>query len=133
MWNHFWYISFHNFSNFAELTIHAIESFEFNICNDVLLEMKLKEQRAKAGVSIHKYNWHADMNNKDLNVNERFSRIFGKAKSIEESAKSQEKLLNIRGGAGKDTKLGEQVSDMFIDAIKAKLALLQNINESIIE
>ena len=51
----------------------------------------LKEQRAKTGVSIHKYNWHADMDNKDLNVNERFSRIYGKAKSIDESAKKQDK------------------------------------------
>ena len=90
----------------------------------------LTELRRKRGTNkdpkIPKYDWAADLNNNKLDANEKYSKLIGKASLIEERAKMEEKLLNVKGGAEHNPEMGEHISDMFIDAIKAKLAILEN-------
>jgi hypothetical protein len=50
-----------------------------------------------------------------------------KAKLIEEEAKRKEKLLSALGGANKNPELGANVSNLLVDAIKAKITILENI------
>ena len=50
-----------------------------------------------------------------------------KAAEIEEKAKMKEKLINVNGEV--DVKMQENVSGMLIDAIKAKLTILENISK----
>jgi hypothetical protein len=46
---------------------------------------------------------------------------------LEEEAKRKEQLLLLKGGPEKDIKEGEKVSNLLIDAIRAKLTILDNI------
>lgn len=51
-----------------------------------------------------------------------------KARAIEQQAKMKEKFLELNGGTEKNPELGENVSNMLIDAIKAKLTILESIS-----
>jgi hypothetical protein len=48
---------------------------------------------------------------------------------LEEQAKQKEKLLKIKGGIVTNPELGNEVCDLMIGAIKAKLSILGEINE----
>jgi hypothetical protein len=50
-----------------------------------------------------------------------------KANILEEKSKMKEKYLKYSGGAEKNPELSEDVSNMMIDAIKAKLTILESI------
>ncbi len=52
-----------------------------------------------------------------------------KANMLEEQAKMKEKFLQLNGGAEKNPELGENVSNMLIDALKAKLTILESISK----
>eukprot|EP01022_Parablepharisma_sp_SALTPOND_P019363 TRINITY_DN3292_c0_g2_i1.p7 TRINITY_DN3292_c0_g2~~TRINITY_DN3292_c0_g2_i1.p7 ORF type:complete len:373 (-),score=73.27 TRINITY_DN3292_c0_g2_i1:14091-15209(-) len=73
-----------------------------------------------------RYNWKNDLNNKSLNEVEKINRVVAKAGMLEQRAKMEEKVMRAAGLQG-NVALGEQVSDMLIDAIKAKLAVLEKL------
>ena len=52
-----------------------------------------------------------------------------KAKILEDKAKMKEKELLLSGGAGSNPELGEFVSEMYLDALKAKLSILNTLQE----
>ncbi len=52
-----------------------------------------------------------------------------KAHILEEQAKMKEKYLQYSGGTEKNPEMSEHVSNMIIDAIKAKLTILENISK----
>lgn len=52
-----------------------------------------------------------------------------KAKKLEEKAKRKEQLILLNGGPEKNSQLGDDVSNMLIDAIRAKLTILDNISK----
>lgn len=94
------------------------------------------------------------LNNKKLSKKEKCEKIKEKARELEEMALRKEQILNVRGGTygdnysktngthhqsnynnmmsnSRDDKNIEEtleVNEMLIDAIKAKLAILDNIN-----
>jgi hypothetical protein len=94
---------------------------------DYLTELRKKRgenyNAAKAGTQ----NWNHDLNNEELNPTEKYNRMLSKASLIEEQAKMKEKILHAKGGTHENPELGEFVSDMYIDAINAKLAILQHL------
>lgn len=49
---------------------------------------------------------------------------------LENQAKQKEELLKLTGGAGANPELGNQVCDLMIDSIKAKLSILGKINNN---
>lgn len=51
------------------------------------------------------------------------------AKQIEEQAARKEKLMNLKGGYKKNPEELQQVSNLKVDSLKAKLAILENINK----
>lgn len=93
---------------------------------DYLAELRRKRENHR-NHKLPKYDWTSDLNDDKLDTSEKYSRLVGKAKLIEEQARKEEKLLQVKGGAEHNPEMGEHVSDMFIDAIKAKLAVLQNL------
>lgn len=94
---------------------------------DYLGELRRKRaENYNASKSI-RYNWKNDLKNKKMTTAEKYSMLVDKANMIEQDAKMNEKLLNVKGGSGKNPEMGEYVSDMFIDAIKAKLAVLEQL------
>ena len=80
--------------------------------------------------------WTTYLSNPKLSKREKFLRIKEKAKELEETALRKEQLLMMKspGGKGRERMVGEgvedtlEVNEMLVDAIKAKLAILENIN-----
>jgi hypothetical protein len=83
-----------------------------------------REQREKEGRQIKKYDWENDIKSPNQDRHQKYDNVISKAKALEEVAKREEGILKAKGGHSKDLKLGEHISDMLIDAIKAKLAVL---------
>jgi hypothetical protein len=94
---------------------------------DYLGEQRKKREQTNLTYGEIKRDWSADIKNTNLNPAERYNRIVSKANILEEKAKMKEKILFARGGAEKDPEMGKDVTDMFIDAIKAKLSVLEQI------
>ncbi len=69
------------------------------------------------------------IHNEKYSLIENVEQIKIKANMLEEQAKMKEKFLNLNGGSEKNPELGEDVSNMLIDAIKAKLTILENISK----
>jgi hypothetical protein len=76
--------------------------------------------------------WEKIIKNNKHSLLENVEEIRIKAQMLEEQAKMKEKLLHYNGGTEKNPELGEDVSNMYIDAIKAKLTILENINKKAI-
>ncbi len=96
-------------------------------------EVKIKTKAKTQNTSMAKrarpnmYDWNADVADPRLTGEERYRRVMGKAAMIEQRAQLKEKVLRAEGGAINDFALGECVTDMLVDAVKAKLAALDNI------
>ena len=65
------------------------------------------------------------MQDQKLSEKEKYEMIKEKAKAIEEDAKRREKILAVRSQNSVDDTI--EVNDMLIDAIKAKLSILDDI------
>ena len=96
---------------------------------DYLTEMRLeKDKERNNNVSQRKhreYNW--DKMLKNGNIVENLEIIRQKAEVLENQAKMNEQLLNNSGND--DLELQQKVSDCLIDAINAKLSILDNIGK----
>ena len=96
---------------------------------DYLTEMRLekdKERNNNVSQRKHKeYNW--DKMLKNGNLVENLEKIRQKAEVLENQAKKNEKLLNTNGND--DIELQQKVSDCLIDAINAKLSILDSIGK----
>lgn len=69
------------------------------------------------------------IHNDKYSLIENVEQIKIRAHAIEEQAKMKEKFLQLNGGTEKNPELGENVSNMLIDAIKAKLTILESISK----
>ena len=94
---------------------------------DYLTSIRIKREEKYKVSKPDRYNWASDIKNEKIGALEKRERVERKARMIEEQAKKKEQLYYLKGGAEKNVEMGEYVSDMFIDAIKAKLAILDNI------
>ena len=68
------------------------------------------------------------IHNKKFSLIENVEIIRKKASYLEEKAKKQERFIELNGGASRNQEEGEKMSSMLIDAIKAKLAILDSIS-----
>jgi hypothetical protein len=68
------------------------------------------------------------INNEKYSLLENVEQIKIKANMLEQQAKMKEKFLQLNGGTEKNPEIGEDVSNMLIDAIKAKLTILETIS-----
>lgn len=87
---------------------------------------KSEYQPVNAILKPQRYNWENDINNDKLDDVERINRVVEKASLIEQRAKMDEKVIRASGNKG-NVEMEEHVSDMLIDAIKAKLAVLSKL------
>ena len=90
-----------------------------------------RAQRDESG-SIRKIqaptDWNNDLENENISNVEMAARIKSKAKRMETEARRQELLLSsVAGSSAKGVDVEEDVNDMLIGSIKAKLALLDKI------
>lgn len=89
----------------------------------------LVQSRQNRDVSIRKETsaekWKRMLNNKNQTLRENIEEVKLKAHILEEQAKEKEKFLLINGGIRHNNDLSEDVSSKLLDAIQAKLAILE--------
>ena len=86
-----------------------------------------RSRRVNMKIINHNKDWERDLNNPKLDLSTKYDLIVGKADQIERKAKMKEKVLEVKGGPENDLEMGENINDMFIEAIRAKLAMLEQI------
>ncbi len=98
---------------------------------DYLTEMRLqKNDERNSNSSQSQYRgkkWDKMINNNKNSLIENVENIKMKAEILEKKAKMNEKLLQTKGEV--NVEMQENVSNLLIDAIKAKLTILENINK----
>jgi len=72
-----------------------------------------------------RYDWLKDLHDESLDNTEKYRRAVGKVNLIEEKARESEAILRARDSREKSPEMYEEVSGLLIDAIKAKLAILE--------
>ena len=101
-----------------------------NKVKDPLEELKQKRGDQYGKHNKNSYDWNKDLINDKLDHKEKLNRITGKAHLIEQKAIRKEELMKGSKGVEGNIELGEEVSDMYLDAIKAKLAILANLEQN---
>ena len=98
---------------------------------DYLTEMRTKNVEKLSNNSQTKFktnDWDKMLKNNKGNLIENVEKVQKKVEELENKAKMNEKLLqNTTGGI--DLDLQQKVSGYLLDAIKAKLSIIENINQ----
>lgn len=76
---------------------------------------------------IKRFNWNSDIRNGKLNIIEMSNIVLQKANKIHEEANAKEKLLRIKSNNLWDVQKGEEIADLYVNAINAKFAILEKI------
>ena len=98
---------------------------------DYLTEMRNKNLDKLSNNSQTKFrtnNWEKMLKNNKGNLYENVEKVQKKVEELENKAKMNEKLLQNTSG-GVDINLQQKVSGYLLDAIKAKLSIIENINQ----
>ncbi len=98
---------------------------------DYLKDIRVKRQERLAETDMREedlpnrmYEWKGVQSNEQIDNLSKAQLLREKARAIEENAQRKEVYLRNAGDEAAD---GEQVNDMLIDAIEAKLAILDGI------
>ena len=97
---------------------------------DYLTEMRTKNEKISnnSQTKFRTNDWDKMLKNNKGNLMDNVERVKKKAEELENKAKMNEKLLqNVSGGV--DINLQQKVSGYYLDSIKAKLSILENINQ----
>ena len=98
---------------------------------DYLTEMRNKNNEKISNNSQTKFrtnDWDKMLNNNKGNLLENMEKVQKKVEELENKAKMNEKLLQNTSG-GVDIDLQQKVSGYLLDAIKAKISIIENINK----
>jgi hypothetical protein len=88
---------------------------------DYLAEQRKKRENSR-GVVPHYENL---LRQSDLSVTEKYHMLKAQADMIDQNARRKEQLMSVKGELQHNQDAGQEVSDMYINAIKAKLSLLE--------
>ena len=97
---------------------------------DYLTEMRNKNEKISnnSQTKFRTNDWDKMLKNNKGNLMENVEKVKKKAEELENKAKMNEKLLQNTSG-GIDFNLQQKVSGYYLDSIKAKLSILENINQ----
>ena len=98
-----------------------------NILRDKKYTDYLKEQRNKkkdSDVLLKRIDWGKIIGDTKLNLE---TVIMKKANNIDEKVKIKEAMLKAKGGPSSDPNMNENITNMIIESIRAKLAILDKI------
>lgn len=88
----------------------------------------LTELRKNRVISLNlSTNWNKIVSNPKGNKIENLQLVKNQVDLIEEKAHLQKELMRINGGYGKNPDIGDKVSDLLIDSIKAKLTIINTL------
>ena len=97
---------------------------------DYLTEMRNKNEKISnnSQTKFRTNNWDKMLKNNKGNLLENVEKVKKKVEELENKAKMNEQLLQNSSG-GVDIDLQQKVSGYLLDAIKAKLSIIENINQ----
>ena len=99
-----------------------------------LKELKKERKKSEVGVSTRDYIGLNEVKNiiKEKGMdNNTFKFVKSKLKSIEEKTKQKNMLLKFSGGVANKPELGDEVCDLMINSIKAKLSLIKEMDKNL--
>jgi len=88
------------------------------------IDYLIEQRRKRTKLRIDK-DWINDLENPKLNLKEKYNLVIRKASRMESEAKMRESILIAKGGD--NLEMNENITDMLVEAIKAKLAVLDTI------
>ena len=98
---------------------------------DYLTEMITKKEKKKSlsnekdlNEDFNKEKWNKEINDKNGNVIENIDYIKQQAKLIDNKIKQKEQYLKLTGGVENNPEVGNEMSELIIDSIGAKLTIL---------
>jgi hypothetical protein len=92
-----------------------------------LAELAKRRQRYYSVSRLPKQNWQVDIANDELSIDEKYSRITSKASMLERHAQLKARFSQTDNGQRPNLGVDESATEMYVDAIKAKLALLEQL------
>ena len=97
---------------------------------DEMRKKRMKEQRAGNGSRYIRQgkNFQRTLKNKKIGVEEKYKSVMGGVSLLDEQIETKEELVGFISEATKQTDQLEEINSLYIDSIKAKLALLKEIN-----
>ena len=103
-----------------------------NIKIDYLTEMIAQKEKKKAistekdlkEENFNKEKWNKEVNNKNGSVTENINYIKEQTKIIDDKVKQKEQYLKLAGGVENNPEIGQEMSELIIDSIGAKLSIL---------
>ncbi|CDW82839.1 UNKNOWN [Stylonychia lemnae] len=97
---------------------------------DWLREQRMKNQNDAQNsitISTQNHDWRKELSKLDNNGRDRYDMVLEKAKEMEVKAKRKQQIINQAKGGGTVEDI-IQVNDMYVESIKAKLELLNDIS-----
>ena len=98
---------------------------------DYLTEMIIKKEKKRSlskdkdlNEDFNKEKWNKEINDKSGNVIENIDYIKQQAKLIDHKVKQKEQYLKLTGGVENNPEVGNEMSELIIDSIGAKLSIL---------
>ena len=98
---------------------------------DYLTEMIIKKEKKKSlskdkdlNEDFNKEKWNKEINDKSGNVMENIDFIKQQAKLIDNKVKQKEQYLKLTGGVENNPEVGNEMSELILDSIGAKLSIL---------
>ena len=95
---------------------------------DEFIKDRAETEEAIDGEEIGK-KWNRIINNKKIPIQENLKNVKNKADLLEKKAIENENVLRINGGLESNPSLGKKVSGMLIDAIHAKLSIIDSMEK----
>jgi len=94
------------------------------------IKQKNKEYQEKAGVRLKKdcENWEKYLKDEKLNKNEKYTSVLNRAQIMENQAKMKEKVASFNTH-GIDIEVENEINELYVDSIKAKIALLEKLKD----
>ena len=98
---------------------------------DYLTEMIIKKEKKRSlskdkdlNEDFNKEKWNKEINDKSGNVIENIDFIKQQAKLIDNKVKQKEQYLKLTGGVENNPEVGNEMSELILDSIGAKLSIL---------
>ena len=94
------------------------------------MKQKNREYQEKAGVKLKRdyENWEKYLKDEKLNKNEKYTSVLNRAQIMENQAKMKEKVAAYNKG-GIDIDVENEINELYVDSIKAKIALLEKLKD----
>jgi len=94
------------------------------------IRQKNRDYQEKSGIHLKRdyENWEKYLKDEKLNKNEKYNSVLNRAQIMENQAKMKEKVASFNS-KGIDIDIENEINELYVDSIKAKIALLEKLKD----